>query len=487
MCFVACNEQPEHTHTFVEWDVTKNPTCTENGEKLRYCDCGEEQSESIPTLNHTEVIDEAVAPTCTEVGKTEGKHCSTCNQVIVAQSDVAKVEHTYNDTYSFDNSFHWYECKTCGTNIDIVEHSAADNGICSVCDQPVGPTEGIVYDISDDGTYALVVSYKGTAQNIRISDTYNELPVTTINNKAFNYSKKITSVIIPNSVATIGANAFSGCSKLTSVEIGNGVISIGASAFESCTNLTSIIIPDSVTSIGDKAFYNCFNLSSVEIGDSVISIGEYAFCACHALTSIKIPDSVISLGKSVFSLCYSLTSVEIGNGVTSIGFSSFDSCSSLTSVEIGDGVTFISNSAFSFCTSLISISLSNNITSIGTNAFYGCEKLRSVEIPDSVVHIGGWAFWGCSMEIFNEYEDGRYLGNKDNPYYVLVEVEIEPSSCIIHKDTKLIADYTFYNSYYLEEVYYIGSEEEWLAIEINSDGNNYLTNATIHYNYVPEN
>ena len=43
----------------------------------------------------------------------------------------------------------------------------------------------------------------------------------------------------------------------------------------------------------------------------------------------------------------------------------------------------------------------------------------------------------------------------------------------------------FGNCNNLTDVYYVGSEEEWKLITIGND--NYdLTNATIHYNYVPE-
>ncbi|MBR5144500.1 MAG: hypothetical protein IKW53_05570, partial [Clostridia bacterium] len=100
MCLVACNQgnnqntTPEHTHSFGEWSVSKNATCTEDGIKVRYCDCGEKQSENIPHLNHTEVVDEAVAPTCTESGLTEGKHCSVCNTVIIAQIPIDPKGHT---------------------------------------------------------------------------------------------------------------------------------------------------------------------------------------------------------------------------------------------------------------------------------------------------------------------------------------------------------------------------------------------------------
>ena len=51
---------------------------------------------STPTeCEHTIVVDSAVAPTCTSTGLTEGKYCSKCNEVIVAQQVVPALSHNW--------------------------------------------------------------------------------------------------------------------------------------------------------------------------------------------------------------------------------------------------------------------------------------------------------------------------------------------------------------------------------------------------------
>ena len=124
-------------------------------------------------------------------------------------------------------------------------------------------------------------------------------PIKEIEYGAFEKSKSLTSITIPNGVKEIGSWAFYGCSALTSITIPNGVKVIGSGAFKGCSSLTSITIPDSVTEIGAYAFYNCSSLIRVYCKPITPPVeGSDIFYANASGRKIYVPRASVKAYKS---------------------------------------------------------------------------------------------------------------------------------------------------------------------------------------------
>ena len=89
-------------HEYGDFEILKNPTCTEKGQKGKICKkCGKiTEKTDIDAAGHTPVTDPAVAPTETTDGLTGGSHCSVCGAVLTAQEVIPMLDPTIDTWFS---------------------------------------------------------------------------------------------------------------------------------------------------------------------------------------------------------------------------------------------------------------------------------------------------------------------------------------------------------------------------------------------------
>ena len=134
-------------------DVLTAPTCTEQGYTMYTCSrCDDSYiGNYVDALGHTEVIDKAVAATCTKTGLTQGSHCSVCGTVITAQKTVDELGHDYNDVLTAptctEQGYTMYTCSRCddsyiGNYVDALGHTEViDKAVAATCTK-TGLTQG---------------------------------------------------------------------------------------------------------------------------------------------------------------------------------------------------------------------------------------------------------------------------------------------------------------------------------------------------------
>ncbi|MBE6646074.1 MAG: hypothetical protein E7611_00360 [Ruminococcaceae bacterium] len=111
-----------HVHEGKEWAVVSPATCTAEGIKVLRCDCGVEiERASIEKTEHIEEITIGIAPTCMTTGLTDGKKCSVCQKILVAQQTIASKAHT--------------EITMLGRAATCTETGSTDGKKCAFCSQ----------------------------------------------------------------------------------------------------------------------------------------------------------------------------------------------------------------------------------------------------------------------------------------------------------------------------------------------------------------
>jgi hypothetical protein len=201
-----------------------------NATQLAYeSDAFDENYDANAKIPCDHLVTETIAgrdATCTSTGLTEGKQCTLCGEITVAQQSTSTIPHIEDD---------WF--------IDVEPTADAEGSKCTQCTvcgteisrEAMQFTDSIfTWSLNADRRSYTVTGLKDseTVTEFVVPNTYNGFPVIAIGNEAFR-GDEITKVTVEEGITTIGDYAFA----------------------EACTpSRSEILLPSSITAIGNYAF-----------------------------------------------------------------------------------------------------------------------------------------------------------------------------------------------------------------------------------------
>jgi len=394
-------------------------------------------------LEHTVVIDQAVPSTCTTTGLTEGKHCSVCNTVLVEQQVLPC--HAYTETVSqktcTENAKITYDCDNCDYYYDIEMEDI------SLSIKKIGYGSGYI-----NGSFGYIHDFEITA-----TGGYGEI---LFKYEVYSNSTDETPTIVRDFTNSVDFGLTSSSSslgsailKVTAKDSYNNV-SVYRFKLSNSTLLSyEVVVPHEYKSEHDIVYLNTYGFD------------RYSCLSCLDVTyldknknELELAELRLSNDKTVIIDCNNIDTAEL--------------------LIIPETVTLLDDSSLfvSYKASLKYVLLNNNSVDISLQGsfieqifvpvgadvtLYHCDNLKTVIWQDGITTVGN-----------NKYS---YVNTGCDLEYSAIENIVIPASV-----TKIYSN-VFKQCLQLSSVFYMGSEEDWGKITIESAGNVCLTDATRYY------
>ena len=343
-----------HVHAYSE-TITKQPTCTEDGEKTLTCECGDTKTAVIPATGHNYVDGE----------------CTECHKVVIP--DVAPVGAIADWKYSINNGSVLLEKYINTEKRDVIVYDS--------------------YEI-DGVTYPTVFAHNAVQGNYKILSV------------AFG-DNVVTDTLSFNSM-------FYSCTRLTKIDFG-GLTKLKPTdmsrMFSNCYELTDLDVSGFDTSnVTDmhQMFYSLSKLTDLDVSNfdtSNVTNMRSMFNDCEVLTRLDVSNfdtSKVTDMQAMFDGCRGIANLDLSNfdtsNVTDMSYM-FAFCDVLADLNLSSfdtsNVTTVAR-MFSKCPALASLDLSSfdthNVTVMG-NMFSDC-PVASVKVTT-----GKWTLNAADIDL----------------------------------------------------------------------------------------
>ena len=183
------------------------------------------------------------------------------------------------------------------------------------------------------------------------------------------------------------------------------VKSVDLYAFNSSRTLKRLIIPDGVQFVDECNFNGCKNLKFVYIGESVEYVLPYSFpinkhqvkVIINKANQYLVCHNGIICARDGVAICSLIAprSLVIPEGVKVIGSLTFNGNNRLEEVKFPSSLKMIDDNGLSQCNNLKQVILPEGFESINVQGLMDNANLEMLDLPSTTIALGYEALYGC--------------------------------------------------------------------------------------------
>lgn len=223
-----------------------------------------------------------------------------------------------------------------------------------------------------------------------------------------------------SNLTSINSHTFDGLQWLNTINLENTKITnIDNYAFRFCIRLSTLKLPDTVTNIGRFAFYGCEKLGELVLPKNVEHIGAFAFYGTNNMNLYF---------QSDFLPIYLDDNWDAGINGYCLSTNDIVTTEDWKYVVLNSGnISIIEYLGNSKTIDLAEFNLNGNIVSIGCNAFFFSD-VTSVVLPETLINIERYAFKGSKLKEIVIPASVQFIGREAFAASELTSVVFEGNS-----------------------------------------------------------